>query len=125
MVALTIFGLFIGLMVLGVPVILSLSIGTLAAIAQKLPELPAGATAATGLTYGQYAANGDYACSSTADRVESASTMLKFSLRHRRTAEGSGGAGTTERRPSPARACAGESAASSTPRTRRPRVSPG
>ncbi|QEU08570.1 TRAP transporter large permease [Paracoccus yeei] len=34
MVALTIFGLFIGLMVLGVPVILSLSIGTLAAIAQ-------------------------------------------------------------------------------------------
>ena len=34
MVALTIFGLFIGLMVLGVPVILSLSIGTLAAIGQ-------------------------------------------------------------------------------------------
>ncbi|SMO80316.1 TRAP transporter large permease [Paracoccus laeviglucosivorans] len=34
MVALTIFGLFIGLMVLGVPVILSLAIGTLAAIAQ-------------------------------------------------------------------------------------------
>ena len=52
-----------------------------------------GATAATGLTYGQYAANGDYACSSTADGVSCWNTKsgASFALARGGWMTGSGG----------------------------------
>mgnify|MGYP000852762948 CR=1 FL=1 len=52
-----------------------------------------GATAATGLTYGQYAANGDYACSSTADGVSCWNTKsgTSFALARGGWMTGSGG----------------------------------
>ena len=52
-----------------------------------------GATAATGLTYGQYAANGDYACSSTADGVScwNTKTGASFALARGGWMTGSGG----------------------------------
>ena len=52
-----------------------------------------GATAATGLAYGQYAANGDYACSSTADGVSCWNTKsgASFALARGGWMTGSGG----------------------------------